>query len=134
MEQNHEEINPTAHYDSISYGFTINLLSLNRERGSINLYGFNYKNPEHLYAFERAINVSSLIDKPIKIDCPFFTRLRLSIKYLPQVGFIKRAEKITDEDKIVDEILEFMRPYAKKITKDPEFSFTKISEYYKRGI
>jgi len=134
MEQNYEEINPAAHYDSISYKFTINLLSLNRERGSINLYGFNYKNPEHLYAFERAINVSSLVDKPIKIDCPFFTRLKLSIKYFSQVRFIKRAEKIINKDIIIDEILEFMRPYAKKITKDPEFNFAKISEYYKGGI
>lgn len=116
-------------YDNIIYRTTINIYTLSKDKESIELYGLNIKDPEHLWFFNTARMASSVFTKPITIDANVFVRFRLWFKYRKRMNWIKHTPH-GSSGKNIGEILEFMRPSAIEETEDENFKYTDIEKYF----
>lgn len=123
LEQNYNEI----------VGITlVNLWTLSDEKEAINFANFDPTNEEHLYVLHVAINSSTIINKPIRFNLPRHTRKAIATQTAcERIDWKKRAKNRDAFD--TNEVLEFMRPAAKNITQNENFSFADIyHEFYER--
>ena len=117
-------------YDEIVGITLVNLYSLSKNQEAVVFKNFDPYDEEHLYVLSTAVAALSILSKPIRFNAMPIKRYKFaSIIKHPKVEWKKRGKGGID----VDELLEFMRPTAQKITGDEWFMFSDIySEYYER--
>jgi hypothetical protein len=100
-------------YDSICYHLMYGLKNLSEGADYIYLKNFDRKNEEHMLVISIAVACNGVLDdKPIIVDCDFFSRRKLAKKYKKVV----KADKIKSKNVIkmvdTDLLLEGLRGYA----------------------
>ena len=117
-------------YDEIVGITLVNLYSLSQNKEALVFKNFDPTDEEHLYVLAVAVNSLSIIGKPIRFNAPWYKRNKVAAAYkTDKVEWVKRGKGGFD----VQEMLDFMRPTAQKITGDEWFMFGDIySAYYER--
>lgn len=114
--------------DSLTYRLSVNLYTLNKNRDTIDLFGLDPSNPEHMWVFQTAMLNLSLFNKRIRTDNNFVTRFKLYWQNRKLVYFIKKCVKNSNEEKTVQDILEFMRPAACELMGTETFDFGTLAK------
>ena len=117
-------------YDEIVGITLVNLYSLAHDKEALVFKNFDPRDEEHLYVLAVAINSLSIIGKPIRFNTSWYKRNKLAYNYkTDKIDWKKRDKGGFD----AQELLDFMRPTAQKITGDEWFMFGDIySAYYER--
>lgn len=120
-------------YNDICGKAFVNIFSLSKETECILFNRLDLKNKEHLFLLHVALGVSSVVEKQVCLDKSRFATKRLNRKlHIKDKGFKIISFKDTMENRGINpnEILEFMRPYAKQLCGE-EFTFADIyDEFY----
>jgi hypothetical protein len=117
-------------YDSVCMMALINIYTLTKDQASIDLVNFNWNNDEHKFVFAVIVATQSTLgDKPIYVDVPWYVRNYLNKKYKKVVGAIKKVPRKNEDGVNVQELLDFMRGGAKEIV-GSNFNFGDIYHAY----
>lgn len=117
-------------YDSVCMMALINIYTLTKDHANIDLINFNWNDDEHKFIFAVIVATQSTLgDKPIYIDAPWYIRNYLNKKYKKAVGAIKKVPRKNEYGVNVQELLDFMRGGAKEIV-GPNFNFGDIYHAY----
>jgi hypothetical protein len=117
-------------YDSVCMMALINIYTLTKDHANIDLINFNWNNDEHKFVFAVIVATQSTLgDKPIYVDVPWYVRNYLNKKYKKVVGAIKKVPRKNEDGVNVQELLDIMRGGAKEIV-GPNFNFGDIYHAY----
>lgn len=118
-------------YDHICQAALLGLYVRTKDTKNISFTGFDWNNDEHKFLFFIALNFpSTLGEKEIAVDASWFVRRKITRKARCKVLFTSRKDTPAVN---VPEFLELLRPVAKEVFPNEQFSFGDIYEvYYKQ--
>ena len=116
-------------YDEIVGVAYVNIFTLSKNSDIVAIKPFDPKNKEHLFVLNVAKGVGSVMQKSVAIDASKFTIWRLNR------GLTKKSryEKLTiKEGEFInpDELLDFMRDWAKEFVSEENFNFGQIYDAF----
>jgi hypothetical protein len=117
-------------YNDIVGKTMINLFTISSDKDGIFFDKIDIKNKEHLYALYVAMMSSGVFSKGIRFNMPRRARKKIAKTFnCATIEWKKRAKK--KDCVVVDELLDFMRPYCEEKTGIKPFDFGAIyTEFY----
>ena len=117
-------------YDHIIYITTVNLYTLNKNNFYINLINYRDDDIEHRFILACATIIQNVaLRNRIAMNLNWFQRCKISWRIRKKTKFIKKCKR-DDCTQTVQQIIEFMRPAIKQITKDEHFNLGEIVRAY----
>ena len=119
-------------YDAICYAALQNIAYKTKGAERIVLRNFYYNNEEHLFVIGLIMSCWSILgERTVAIDDGMFARYALTKKY-KQITKVEKAKDNEDVYVDVDDMLEFMRPYAESLCGET-FLYSDIYDAYYSG-
>lgn len=116
-------------YDEIAGVAYVNIFTLSKNSDVVAIKPFDPKNKEHLFVLNVAKGVGSVMQKSVAVDASKFTIWRLNRGLTEK----SRYEKLTvKEGEVVNpnELLDFMRDWAKEFIGEENFNFGQIYDAF----